>query len=204
MHYRARHSRSVDNARPCEIPRTPPPADHTGIRCRGTPPDTAGRGRCDRSWREQRPGDSSAEFCLMFDPMPGIVRRRLNAFPCSFPGLVGGGPLFAGDHFVLDPVVAPCGGRAFVLPSDQSWPTAALHQISVERGEWSSPLRPAHPGDYCGVVASAVTWNKTGLAGVSLGGLEQAELAGAGDRGGAALNAQFAVQGALVGLHGVH
>ena len=43
-----------------------------------------------------------------------------------------------------------------------------------------------------------------GLAGgVSLGGLKQAELAGAGDRRGAVLNAQFAVQGALVGLHGV-
>ena len=39
--------------------------------------------------------------------------------------------------------------------------------------------------------------------GVSLGGLEQAELAGAGDRRGAVLNAEFAVQGALVGLHGV-
>ena len=45
----------------------------------------------------------------------------------------------------------------------------------------------------------------TGLAwpGVSICGLQQAELAGAGDRGGAVLNAQFAVQRALVGLHGV-
>ena len=33
--------------------------------------------------------------------------------------------------------------------------------------------------------------------------LEQAEFAGAGDRCGAVLNAQFAVQGALVGLDGV-
>lgn len=39
--------------------------------------------------------------------------------------------------------------------------------------------------------------------GVSLGGLEHAELAGVGDRRGAALNAQFAVQGALVGFDGV-
>ena len=38
---------------------------------------------------------------------------------------------------------------------------------------------------------------------VSLGGLEQAELAGAGDRRGAVLDAEFAVQGALVGFHGV-
>ena len=38
---------------------------------------------------------------------------------------------------------------------------------------------------------------------VSLGGLTQAELAGAGDRGGAVLDAEFAVQGALVGFHGV-
>ena len=36
-----------------------------------------------------------------------------------------------------------------------------------------------------------------------LGGLEQAELAGAGDRRGAVLDAEFAVQGALVGFHGV-
>jgi hypothetical protein len=41
------------------------------------------------------------------------------------------------------------------------------------------------------------------LGAVSLGGLEQAELAAAADRRGAVLNAQFAVQGPLVGLHGV-
>ena len=41
------------------------------------------------------------------------------------------------------------------------------------------------------------------LGRVSLGGLERAELAGPGDRRGAVLDAQFAVQGALVGLHGV-
>ena len=44
-------------------------------------------------------------------------------------------------------------------------------------------------------------WNSKG--GESRGGLEQAELAGADDRRGAVLNAQFAVQGPLVGLHGV-
>ena len=33
--------------------------------------------------------------------------------------------------------------------------------------------------------------------------LEQAELAGSGDRGGAVLDDEFAVQGALVGFHGV-
>ena len=46
-------------------------------------------------------------------------------------------------------------------------------------------------------------WDGPGSSGVSLGGLEQAELAGAGDRRGAVLNAEFAVQGALVGFHGV-
>jgi len=51
--------------------------------------------------------------------------------------------------------------------------------------------------------APVATWNATGLAAVSLCGLEQAELAGAGDRRGAVLDAQFAVQRALVGLHGV-
>ena len=39
--------------------------------------------------------------------------------------------------------------------------------------------------------------------GVSLGGLQPAELTGANDRRVAVLNAQFAVQGALVGFHGV-
>ena len=38
---------------------------------------------------------------------------------------------------------------------------------------------------------------------VSLGGLEQAEFAGAGDRGVAVLDAELAVQGALVGFDGV-
>ena len=38
---------------------------------------------------------------------------------------------------------------------------------------------------------------------VSLGGLEQAEFAGPGDRGVAVLHAELAVQGALVGFHGV-
>jgi hypothetical protein len=32
---------------------------------------------------------------------------------CSLPGLVNGGPPFAFQRFVLDPVAAPCGGRAF-------------------------------------------------------------------------------------------
>src|SRR4051794_28054063 len=85
----------------------------------------------------------------------------------------------------------------------QSWPKAALHQVAAGRGEWSSPLLPVHPGDYCGIAAPTAIWDGTGFGGVSLGGLEQAELAGAGDRRGAVLNAQFAVQGALVSLHGV-
>jgi hypothetical protein len=49
----------------------------------------------------------------------------------------------------------------------------------------------------------ATIWDGTGPGGVSLGGLKQAELACPGDRRGAVLNAEFAVQGALVGLHGV-
>jgi hypothetical protein len=51
--------------------------------------------------------------------------------------------------------------------------------------------------------APVAIWNGTGLARVSLCGLEQAELAGAGDSGGAVLNTEFAVQRALVRLHGV-
>jgi hypothetical protein len=49
----------------------------------------------------------------------------------------------------------------------------------------------------------ATIWVETGLERVSLRGSEQAELASAGDRGSAVLDAQFAVQRALVGLHGV-
>jgi hypothetical protein len=85
----------------------------------------------------------------------------------------------------------------------QSWPKAALHEVAAGRSEWSSPLLPVHPGDYCGIVRPATIRDRTGLREVSLGGLEQAELAGTGDRRRAVLNAQFAVQRALVGLHGV-
>jgi hypothetical protein len=85
----------------------------------------------------------------------------------------------------------------------QSWPKAALHEVAARRGEWSSPLLPVHPGDYCRIVRPAASCDGTGSCEVSLGGLEEAELAGAGDRRGAVLNAQFAVEGALVGLHGV-
>jgi hypothetical protein len=65
------------------------------------------------------------------------------------------------------------------------------------------PLLHVHPGDCCGIVRPAAIYDGTGLSGVSLRGLEQAELSGAGDPRGAVLNAQFAVQRALVGLHGV-
>jgi hypothetical protein len=54
-----------------------------------------------------------------------------------------------------------------------------------------------------GLFAPATIWDRPGSGGVSLGGLKQAELAGAGDRRGAVLHAEFAVQGALVGFHGV-
>jgi hypothetical protein len=42
-----------------------------------------------------------------------------------------------------------------------------------------------------------------GFAEVRAAGLQLAELAGAGHRRGAVLGAEFAVQGALVGFHGV-
>jgi hypothetical protein len=50
-----------------------------------------------------------------------------------------------------------------------------------------------------GLFVPATTWDRAGSGGpggVSLGGLAQAELAGSGDRRGAVLNTQFAVQGA--------
>ena len=54
-----------------------------------------------------------------------------------------------------------------------------------------------------GLFAPEAIWDGTGPVRVSLGRLTQAELAGAGDRRVAVLTAQFAVQRALVGLHGV-
>jgi hypothetical protein len=53
------------------------------------------------------------------------------------------------------------------------------------------------------LLAPATIRDGTGSGGVSLDGLEHAELAGAGNRLGAVLNAEFSVQGALVGFHGV-
>jgi hypothetical protein len=65
-----------------------------------------------------------------------------------------------------------------------------------------------HPyGLFTRVITAGLPLRRSGT-GTGLGrgverGLKQAELAGTGDRCGAAFNAQFAVQGALVGLHGV-
>jgi hypothetical protein len=53
-----------------------------------------------------------------------------------------------------------------------------------------------------GLSAPATIRDGTG-SGVSLDELEHAEFAGAGNRLGAVLNAEFSVQGALVGFHGV-
>ena len=117
-HYRARHNRSVDSARPCEIPHTPPPAGRTGIRWRGTPAGIAVRGHRDRSRREQQPGDSSAQFCLIFDPVLGHPALRSETHvPVPFPDFVEwrlGAVAFI--RFGLDPVAATCGGQAFVVP----------------------------------------------------------------------------------------
>jgi hypothetical protein len=60
--------------------------------------------------------DSSAEFCLIFEPVRGIRRRRLYACPGSLPPLGEWRSAVAFNRFVLDPVAAPCGGRAFVVP----------------------------------------------------------------------------------------
>ena len=54
-----------------------------------------------------------------------------------------------------------------------------------------------------GLFFPATMWEGPRSSGLSLGGSEQAELASAGDRRGAVLCAEFAVQGALVGLHRV-
>lgn len=139
----------------------------------------------------------------MVDPMPNIVRRRPKTCLGSFPGwFVAGRRLRAIDSFVIR---SP--RRAAAGPSLCRWghcrSAAAIDEASIGRGDWSSPLRPVHPGDHGGIVAPAAIWNETGLAWVSVCGLQQAALAGAGDRGGAVLDTQFAVQRTLVGLHGV-
>ena len=124
---------------------------------------------------------------MIFEPVRGIPCRRLNACPVPFPDFVNGGGGAVG------------GGGAWRRGAARQ---AALHQDSAGRGEWSPPVSPVYPGDHWGLFPRGdLGWGWLGR--VSLGGLEQAELAGTGDRRGAVLNAQFAVQGALVGLHGV-
>jgi hypothetical protein len=102
--------------------------------------------------------------------------------------------------FSIRPVRA---ARPSLCRSDHSWPKVAVHEDSAGRGEWSSPLLPVHPGDYLGIVAPAAIRDGIGVGEGSICGLEQAELAAADDRRGAVLDAQFAVQRALVGLDGV-
>ena len=58
--------------------------------------------------------DSSVEFYLMFDPVRGIRRRRLNACPGPRPGL--GEWRGAVAFIVLSSIRSPCGGQAFVVP----------------------------------------------------------------------------------------
>src|SRR5690348_13919294 len=82
----------------------------------------------------------------------------------------------------------------------QNWPKAALSEVSAGRGESSSPVAPVHPGDCCRIVRPREDVGSARIRRVSLGGLEQAELAGAGDRRATVLGAQFAVHGALVGF----
>jgi hypothetical protein len=48
--------------------------------------------------------DSSVEFYLIFDPVRGIRRRRLNACPGPLPGLGEWRGAVAFHRFVLDPV----------------------------------------------------------------------------------------------------
>ena len=54
-----------------------------------------------------------------------------------------------------------------------------------------------------GLFAPATMWDWPGSGGVSLGGLEQAELSCPLDRRVPVLYAELAIQGALVGFHGV-
>jgi hypothetical protein len=125
--YRARHSRSADSARPYEIPHTPPPAGHTGIRCRGTPADTAGRNRHNRSRRERLASDSSAEIYLIVDRVREIRSWRLNACPSPFAGLANGG---GGDCFHR-------------LPSIRSSRCVAARPSSCQcRGHWQKTVLP--------------------------------------------------------------
>ena len=118
------------------------------------------------------------------------------------PGLVWRS-MFAFHRLAIDPVTASCGRRPSLCRSDRSDPKAALRKKSAERGDWSSSVVTVHPGDYGRIVDPAAIRDGTAWCGVSIGGLEQPELAGAGHRRSAVLNTHFAIQGALVGLHGV-
>jgi hypothetical protein len=114
---------------------------------------------------------------VIFEPVRGIPCRRLNACPVPFPDFVNGGGGAVARRLLS--IRIPPGG------------VNGHHPYRLFTRVITGGLFPR--GD--------LGWGWLGR--VSLGGLEQAELAGTGDRRGAVLNAQFAVQGALVGLHGV-
>jgi hypothetical protein len=98
-----------------------------------------------------------------------------------------------------------CGYHALAVPV-RSWLAEGwAYQVSVAQGEWSSPLVPVHPGEFCSVVRLREGVDRPVIVrpGVSLAGLTQAEFAGSADSRAAVLNAQLPVHGALVGFHGV-
>ena len=114
---------------------------------------------------------------MIFEPVRGIPCRRLNACPVPFPDFVNGGGGAVARQLLS--IRIPPGGVTGHHPYRLFTRVITVRLLSPPR-------------------------SGTGLAGgESPGGLKQAELAGAGDRRGAVLDAQFAVQRALVGLHGV-
>jgi hypothetical protein len=114
---------------------------------------------------------------VIVEPVRGIPCRRLNACPVPFPDFVNGGGGAVARQLLS--IRIPPGGVTGHHPYRR-----------FTRVITAGLLSPRRTG--------------MGLAGgESPGGLTQAELARAGDRRGAVLNGQFAVQSALVCLHGV-
>jgi hypothetical protein len=102
-------------------------------------------------------------------------------------------------RFVLDPVETTCGGRpscAGVVMTGRR-----LISIGVPPGGVNGhhPYRVVTRMITAGSFAPVTMWDRAGV----VGWLEQAELAGPFDCPVAVLHAEFAVQGAMVGFHGV-
>ena len=96
---------------------------------------------------------------VLFDSRSGARHPTSECMSWILPRLVGGG-VCSRWFFRSGCCVAAAAGPS-LCRSDQSRPKSVLRKISAERGDWSSPLRPVHPGDPCAIVAATAIWDGT-------------------------------------------